>query len=627
MRSWRHIIFFFLCLQAYAGVAGQEVRGLTENPVIKEYLRHRPAVLKSAKAADTLNLPFFEDFSTSSVVPDPSKWTDASVFVNNSFGLDPISIGVATLDAIDANGELYSTNNLPVSSDKLTSLPFDLSQYRISKEPVTLSFFYQPGGKGEVPEKTDSLILEFFYASDNTWHNIWSFSTDTIAAFRQKIQSVPDTFCQAGFRFRFRNKTSISPNEVTGGDGALSNADCWNIDYIMMNTRPDAEHRSIDDITQVDIPRELLDFYESVPWAHLNNAQSITRNNMRYLIRNLTTGDSINVGRSYYVHNLHTGTTEYYDQYYSKSPPRSLVTWLDPFFAPFTRNDNSSEGALEVVSYLITPANQVKGNDTSRIVMNFKNYYAYDDGNPEYGFGISGESTAGSLLACRFRIYQADTLRALQMLFNNTRNHANAELGFQLCVWKDEGGLPGDLLYMSPETFTPGDDLPFLGFNTYPFPEEANLVITDTSFFAGWKQSTEEFLNLGYDVNRNNLSRIFVNISGDWFNPGSSLIPGTPMIRALFGSKEIVTGNPDIPVHEKAVELFPNPASDIVHIRTTGFTLSHISIIDLQGRILLSEDGDHHEIDVSSIPPGMYLLQLSANDGSFVNRKMVIHHK
>jgi hypothetical protein len=137
MRSWRHIIFFLLCLQAYAGVAGQEVRGLTENPVIKEYLRHRPAVLKSAKAADTLNLPFFEDFSTSSVVPDPSKWTDASVFVNNSFGLDPISIGVATLDAIDANGELYSTNNLPVSSDKLTSLPFDLSQYRISKEPVT----------------------------------------------------------------------------------------------------------------------------------------------------------------------------------------------------------------------------------------------------------------------------------------------------------------------------------------------------------------------------------------------------------------------------------------------------------------------------------------------------------
>ena len=626
MGSGKHIVIFLFFLQAYAGVAGQEVRGLTENPVIKEYLTRRPAVLKSAKAVEMLTLPFFEDFSTSDVVPDPAKWADKSVFVNNSFGLEPISVGVATLDAIDANGDLYSTNNLPVSSDELTSLPFDLSPYRISKEPVNLSFFYQPGGKGEVPEKTDSLMLEFFYASDSTWHKVWDISTDTISVFRQEIQTIPDTFCQAGFKFRFRNKTSISPNEVTGGNGALSNSDCWNIDYIMMNTRPAAEHRSINDIAQVDIPRELLDFYESVPWTHLNNAQSITRNNMRYLIRNLTTGDSINVGRSYFVHNLNTGTSEYYDQLFSKSPPHSLQTWYDPFFAPFTRDDNSREGALEVVSYLITPADQVKSNDTSRIVLNFRNYYAYDDGTPEYGFGISGESTAGALLACRFRIYQSDTLRALQMLFNKTRNHANADLGFQLCVWKDEGGLPGELLYMSPETFTPGEDLKWLGFNTYEFPEDANLVITDTSFFAGWKQSTEEFINLGYDVNRNNLSRIFVNISGDWFNPGSSLIPGTPMIRAVFGSKDIVTVTPDVPGTEKAIELFPNPASDIIHIRTAGFTLSRIRMIDLQGRVLLSEDGNPHEIDVSALPSGMYLLQLSANDGSFVNRKMVIRH-
>ncbi len=115
------------------------------------------------------------------------------------------------------------------------------------------------------------------------------FPADTLRPFRQEVQAVPDTFCQAGFRFRFRNKTSLSPNEVTGGDGALSNADCWNIDYIMMNTRPAAEHRSINDITQVDLPRELLDFYESVPWTHLNNAQSITRTTCGIVIRNMGT--------------------------------------------------------------------------------------------------------------------------------------------------------------------------------------------------------------------------------------------------------------------------------------------------------------------------------------------------
>jgi hypothetical protein len=98
------------------------------------------------------------------------------------------------------------------------------------------------------------------------------------------------------------------------------------------------------------------------------------------------------------------------------------------------------------------------------------------------------------------------------------------------------------------------------------------------------------------------------------------------MIRAVFGSKDIVTGTPEVTVKEKTLELFPNPASGIVHIRTTGFVVSHIRIIDLQGRVLLNEDGDHHEIDVTSLPSGMYLLQLNANDGSFVNRKMVIRH-
>ncbi len=117
-----------------------------------------------------------------------------------------------------------------------------------------------------------------------------------------------------------------------------------------------------------------------------------------------------------------------------------------------------------------------------------------------------------------------------------------------------------------------------------------------------------------------------MNISGDWFTPGNSLIPGTPMIRAIFGSANIVTGVRDIPGKDKDVELFPNPASDIIHIRTTGLTLSHIRVIDLQGRVLLNENGDHHEIDVTSLPPGMYLMQLSTNDGRYVNRKMVIRH-
>ncbi len=523
------LLLLLLLLFLHTPTLAQKLRGLTENPVIREYLSRKPDALKTglpsavraAKAEEMLGLPFFEDFSASRVVPDSSKWADRYAFVNNSFAFEPISAGVATLDAINEYGEIYALSSVATASDSLTSLPFDLSPYAAGPDTVKLSFFYQAGGKGEVPEKVDSLLLDYYNPETDSWQNAWHITTDTFTAFTQVIRPVPESYCRAGFRFRFRNYTSMSPDEVKGGEGALSNVDCWNIDYIMMDAEPYYSHRSINDITLVEPPRELLDFYESVPWKHLNDAQSITRNTLHYVARNLAYGDSVNVGRSYKVHNLKTGAWQYDEVYFAKFPPASLIRRNDPFFVPFTRNDDSEEGALEVVAWLITPADQEQQNDTARTELHFRDYYAYDDGSPEYGFGISGESTAGALLACRYRTYITDTLRAIDLFFNKTRNQVTAGLTFRLGVWKDAGGVPGDLVYLSEETFTPGEWEGKPGFRRYAFPADTNLVITDTSFFAGWKQTTEDFLNLGYDVNRNNLDRVFVNISGDWFNPGS----------------------------------------------------------------------------------------------------------
>ena len=475
MQTQRSISFFPLLLLLHTPhSSAQKLRGLTENPVIREYLGRKPhapkAGLKAGQAETMLGLPFFEDFSASRVVPDSSKWADRYAFVNNSFAFEPISAGVATLDAINEFGELYALSNVPAASDSLTSRQFDLSPYAAGPDTVKLSFFYQAGGKGEVPEKVDSLLLDFYNPETDAWRNIWYITTDTFTAFTQVIRPVPESYCRAGFRFRFRNYTSMSPDEVKGGEGALSNVDCWNIDYIMMDAEPYFSHRSINDITLVEPPPELLDFYESVPWKHLNDAQSITRNSLHYVVRNLAYGDSVNVGRSYKVHNLKTGAWQYDEVYFAKFPPASLIRRNDPFFVPFTRNDDSEEGALEVVAWLITPADQEQQNDTTRTELHFRDYYAYDDGSPEYGFGISGESTAGALLACRYRTYITDTLRAIDLYFNKTRNQVTAGLTFRLGVWKDAGGVPGDLIYLSAETFSPGEWEGKPGFRRYAFP-------------------------------------------------------------------------------------------------------------------------------------------------------------
>ncbi len=624
-------LLFLLILVSCSDLAAQRIQGLSENPVIKQYL-NRPSThgskqfsqYKSAAEEPLLTLPFFEDFSIVSVFPDPAKWSDRCAFINTSFDIDAISVGVATLDAIDEYGEVYNISKRPFSSDTLTSRGFDLSSYSFPGDTVKLSFFFQCGGRGEIPEFGDSLLLEFYSPVSKQWSRKWDTTLNYSTDFRQVILVIDSMYYKSGFRFRFRNYTSVSPENVFGGEGAVANADCWNLDYIMMNTQPVSEHNSINDITLTEPPRNLLGFYETVPWLHLNSAQELTRNYITYPIRNLNkNGEPKNVGRNYYVKDLNTGITMSYEVIRDPFVPDTLVRMVDMFTAPFVREDDSDEGTLEVVSYLVPDANQFLQNDTSRSFIHFRDYYAYDDGSPELGFGIN---TNGALLAYRFRVFQTDTLRAVDFYFNKIKEILYAELTFRLCVWEDYHGKPGELLYESPETYSPdySSDLP--KFKRVFINTNQDLVVTDTSLFVGWKQETDQFINLGYDVSRNNLSRLFIHEGDHWYSPANSLFPGTPMIRAVFGNKNIVNDIPEIPDTGSDVVLYPNPVSQILHIRSAETKIRGISVVDMTGRFLLNEEGNRNSIDISSIPPGIYQVIISASGNVQIHRKIIIAH-
>jgi hypothetical protein len=586
--------------------------------------REKPA-LKSAARQTQRYLPFFEDFSTSSIVPDPTKWTDQYVFINNSFGINPPSVTVATFDAIDQNGRVYAVKGTPVSSDTLTSVPFDLSVYQGASDVVRLSFFYQCGGHGEVPEINDLLVLEFFQPSDSSWEEAWYANGGVRTEFIQVILELDNKFYQEGFRFRFRNYTSLSTQDVNGGQGALSNADCWNIDYIMLNTDEAFEHQTIkNDITITDIPRNVLDLYETIPWDHVNSAVAagIARNNINYGIRNyMPQGDSSNIGRSYYVKNYNTGYFEDYEPPWDELLPNGELVFRDlPLYTRFSRNDNLNEGVIEIASYLRTLDFGPKENDTSRVILHFRNNYVYDDGSPEYGFGIEGPSMNGALLAIRFRVFEPDTLTGIEVFFNRAYNNYNQEFPFQLCVWEDGGGKPGEIIYLSDESYYPDFSSGKADFKLYAYPE--GILVTDSIVFVGMKQQTDEFLNIGYDVNNNNLSRTYVNTSGEWFSPGGSLIPGTIMIRAAFGNQGIVTSEPGIG-DRPDIAVYPNPASDILNIRSD-IPLTDLRIVDISGRIIIQRSGIINQLDVSSITPGIYHVILKAGNYPPVNQKILI---
>lgn len=625
MMSNYRLIYLLFCL--IPGLLNaQTLRGLYENPVIRERLSGIKPELKFAESSAQLSLPFFEDFSTSSVVPDPSKWTDRYVFINNSFAVNPVSVGVATFDAIDQNGKVYAVKGTPVSSDTLTSGDFDLSAYKDSGEQVRLSFFYQCGGRGEVPEFSDSLVLEFYNPAELNWHRVWFVTDDQPSEFIQVILVIDNMYYADGFRFRFRNYTSLSAEEVDGGEGALSNADIWNIDYILMNTESEYFHTTLNnDITITDIPRNLLDLYETIPWNHLNSAvpTGLTRNSIIYGIRNyMPEGDSSNVGRSYYVKNFNTGNFQDYQPPWDEQLPNGVLVFRElPLIASISRNDNLPEGRIEIASYLRTLDFGPRENDTSKVLLHFTDKYVYDDGSPEYGFGIEGPSMTGALLAMRFRVFEPDTLTSVEIVFNMAHNRFNETLPFQICVWQDGGGKPGDLIYISEEYYYPDFNTPIPGLKRYPVP--GNLATTDSIIYIGMKQQTEEFLNIGYDVNNDNLSRIFVNTSGSWISPGGSLIPGTVMMRAVFETKGVVSGGGPEQERGEEISVFPNPASDVLFIQSE-IPVRKIIITDVSGRVVLQQNGPNESVSITNLTAGLYQVIIVSGTSKTIIKKIII---
>jgi hypothetical protein len=615
-----------LCL-SFPGIRGQELIGLTENQEVKKAFLEHSSRKKTTDNKDTLTLPFFEDFSTLKVYPDQSRWDGISTFVNSSFPDLPPSIGVATLDAIDATGEVYAINDRVTPSDTLTSRPVNLFPYKNNADAqVLLSFFYQAGGKGEQPDPKDSLVLEYYSVQTAEWIWAWKAIADSAGPFRQEILTVPRSFYEKGFRFRFRNYTSMSVNEVKGKYGALSNVDQWHVDYIMLDTFPRASHESISDIAFVDPLTDLLYDYTTVPWNHVDYAQSIGRNTVRYVVRNFSPTEAVNIERSYRVRNVLTQEINNYEVLAGDIEPNSIWTRNDPFNHSFY-HEPTPYGQFEVTAFITTPASQFMGNDTVKYTQLFTDTYAYDDGTAEFGFGISGEATAGSMIACRFPIFREDTIRGIDIFFNKTRNNYTANLEFKLCIWKNKDGKPGDTLYVTPdnETFTPDTSQGLLGFGRYRIPLSREILVDDTVFI-GIQQIQDDFLNIGYDISHDNRRNLFVNITGSWYSVDNLDPAGSLMMRPVFSTQEHASGITGCLPDPGILTVYPNPVDDLLHLSIPEASLVEggtLFIYDITGRLAIA-DRMISSVYVGHLRPGMYLVRLVLKSGQVLVSRFIV---
>ncbi|MDR0815747.1 MAG: T9SS type A sorting domain-containing protein [Bacteroidales bacterium] len=571
-------------------------------------LDHRPVTeqkrisTKSVSQPDTIDLPFIDDFYyyDKSSFPDPALWTDRYVYINNHFPDQPRSNGVATFDALDADGQVYQDRGDSFNADTLTSCPINLQPWMTG---VYLSFYYQPQGFGDAPEENDQLILQF-KATNQTWRNVWTVAGTKSHPFKSVLVPLEENDLYEGFQFRFVNTVSFGSDNFN--EGKKGNVDLWHVDYVRLDKDRHENDTAVVDVAMIAPLRSLIKGYTSIPW---NQFMKVYASRLEPQI-GITYRNNDNIG--YLVKRVFEVT----DMYHSQTTPvgsagsenilgGKIITYkeeaLNPFVTPAT-----DSALFELKAYLETDERDRKENDTVRFYQEFKNYFSRDDGTPESGYGYEGINAQGFSIACHYEMFVPDTLRAVAIYFNPVLNNITRKYVFRIAVWKDEDGRPGEQIYLSDEEYSP------LTTGEYTiFPLSAPLYIAK-NYWIGWTQVTSGFLNVGFDLSSNDHGNLMYNSAGSWLTDGNY---GTLMIRPYAGKPLKLTTAAPVPTEKINAELtvYPNPATHYIYVELSqaiddGYELE---IFGVTGQLYYKKPLTDNYIELSSLKQGVYILRLS----------------
>ncbi len=614
-----HILIAFAALATLGSIQAQEVLAPLSSA-------NRPSPRKSTDTL-TLELPFFDDFSNYEGLPSPARWLTYDAFVNKDYAPEPPTIGIVTLDALNQQGDLYPNASTNIfSADTLTSQRIRLDSitgiYNRKLQPsdsVCLSFFYLPGGwygnmwerVGNTPSQQDSLFLECYAAADSQWHIVWAtggFDADTAGRssrwpWRFACIAIDDPiFFNKQFQFRFRNYASLDPNPKSGISG---NCDQWNIDYIFLNYNRHHADSLFRDVAFVERAPSMLKNYRAMPAKQFVPSDMADQVAVRIVNRyNQTLASNY----SYTVYDENDNIIGNYNGGYENIPaffPNGSYQQMAVHSNPPVNFVYPVAGApvefrvVHVVREGVGGDNHIC-NDTMELRQTFSNYYAYDDGVPENGYGLTA---TGSRLwfAQRYALNTEDTLTAVDLYFNRTRNNENANIQFQLCIWKSRNGKPGELIYKDDTRLHPEFD----GMNRYHRYPLGNPQTLNDTIFVGIEQLSTDFINLGFDRSNDARQQTYYRTGNEWMQ---SILSGAVMMRPVFGSHALV-GIENPPSFALEFSCSPNPTHGQLHIRWDNGTTDQliITIFDMQGRRRMHLPFSP-SIDLSALPNGVYLL-------------------
>lgn len=558
---------------------------------------------------------------------DTNAWyIDRKAYLNQSFSQQAPTIGMITFDGLNEFGEPYLTDiNQTQVADFLTSVPIDLGTIS-NPGRVYFSFFYQAKGIAiDGPEKGDSLVLEFYNPDTRRWAKAWATdyvdSTGQVDSFLYAIVPVSPAFQKKGFQFRFKAYAQVS--------GAYDN---WHVDYIYLDENRDSIDFIANDLGYIGPPSRLLKDYSVMPWWHFKSnpsgyqADSVftrIRNfrnqnlNVYYRLRLLDTAANSNYlvtpGSNDFlgIQNLNTLNLGYEVDYDYIPDSINGAGRLDAIYNLDLRPSPTDPGQL------------VTSNDTIKTGIELQNYYAYDDGTAEAGYGINavlGSEGYVSYISQKFEIPFPDTIGGVFIYFlPNNPDIRNQK--FRVMVWNNLNS--GSIIYEQPVTSDP-IFTPMNGF--VPYMLDSNIEVNQI-FYIGIKAIGQNSMHIGYDLNFNNRDKINWSFDGNnWNEPSSRILDGTLMIRPIFRKKRFEVGIDEnkLPNRVNRLDIYPNPAHDVAYLNVNKERrIKEINIYDISSRLVKSLL-ERYVLNTSEFEGGIYFINVTLDNGEILTKKLLI---
>ncbi len=582
---------------------------------------------RTLEVGDTIQLPFWDDFSSYSGQPSSEWWVNSKdVWVNATLGLNPPTLGVATFDGINSEGIPHNpTSNFVGPADSLTSKAIDLSGIPANlRSTVYLSFFWQIKGRGEIPNVEDSLRLQFL-SRDSLWVTKWVIKggEDNLREdFTQQFIGITQPeFYHEGFRFRFQ-----SFNKQTGP------FDHWHLDYIFLNQNRSTSNNTYFDRSLSAAPLSPLNGIYALPPDQFKRSQALLAGTSSFEFFNLdallqpveynirlvdpATGqlvtaldenqvvDPIPQGlerRTLTSSSIDTDAiATYLDDkdsvvlnlnVFLKTGDKFLISRVDPLTADTTYFENIN----------------FRNNDSTSIKLTFTDYSAWDDGTAEYAAGIN---QSRGQLAYKVAGLAQDTLTAIDIHFPRIAPFAEGQ-PLDVIVWKTLTNINPELLAIQRVSIQFQDQID--KFVRYKFE---NPVIVNDTFYIGYRQYTDNFVGIGLDKNNDNSDRVYFNVGNGWVQ--NDRANGSPMIRPVFEKVPFrsVTGMAEQELSE-SISIYPNPSQGTISFSSTP---EAVAITDLSGRSFpfnMPDPGaSPYTLNLTHLPKGLYFVQYV-----FKNRK------